>query len=143
MAWRPRAARGGGSRAIAAGRGESGAGGVELAQKAVEDFVAEQGLTAEISEEGAFKVYRAGAVELWCGDFFALTAEQLGDCQAFYDRAALIALPADLRVRYVTHLQAILPAGCRGLLITLDYQQSQMDGPPFAVTDAEVHELFD
>jgi thiopurine S-methyltransferase len=117
--------------------------GVELAQKAVEDFFAEHGLIAEIGQEGAFRVYRAGAVELWCGDFFALTAGQLGDCQGFYDRAALIALPADLRVRYVAHLQAILPGGCRGLLITLDYAQAQMDGPPFAVTDAEVHELFD
>lgn len=116
--------------------------GVELAQKAVEDFFAEHGLNAEISQEGAFKVYRAGAVELWCGDFFALSAEQLGDCRALYDRAALIALPPEMRKGYVAHLQAILPAGCRGLLITLDYPQSQMDGPPFAVTDAEVHELF-
>jgi thiopurine S-methyltransferase len=116
--------------------------GVELAQKAVEDFFAEHGLSAEISQEGVFKVFRAGAVELWCGDFFALTAEQLGDCQGFYDRAALIALPGEMRKRYVAHLQAILPPACRGLLITLDYRQSQMDGPPFAVKDGEVHELF-
>jgi thiopurine S-methyltransferase len=116
--------------------------GVELAQKAVEDFFAEHGLHPEISQDGEFKVYRAGAVELWCGDFFALSAEHVHDCQALYDRAALIALPVEMRKRYAAHLQAIMPTASRGLLITLDYQQSQMDGPPFAVTDAEVHALF-
>lgn len=114
--------------------------GVELAQKAVDDFFAEQGLQAEVVEQGAFKVYRAGTLELWCGDFFALTAADVADCVALYDRAALIALPPALRERYAAHLAAILPSGCEGLLITLDYPQSQMDGPPFAVADAEVRE---
>ncbi|MEX6503270.1 thiopurine S-methyltransferase [Pseudomonas zhanjiangensis] len=116
--------------------------GVELAQKAIEDFLAEQGLQAEVIERGAFKVYRAGALELWCGDFFALTAADVADCVGLYDRAALIALPEAMRERYAAHLQAILPTGCTGLLITLDYQQSQMNGPPFSVGDAEVRERF-
>ena len=47
-----------------------------------------------------------------------------------------------MRERYAAHLRAILPSGCRGLLITLDYEQSQMDGPPFAVSDAEVQQRF-
>lgn len=116
--------------------------GVELAEKAVADFFAEQQLRAEVLEAGAFKVYRAGALELWCGDFFALSAADVADCAGLYDRAALIALPAAMRERYAAHLTAILPSGCEGLLITLDYQQSQMDGPPFAVSDAEVWGRF-
>lgn len=116
--------------------------GVELAERAVEDFFAEQGLQAEVLEHGAFKVYRAGALELWCGDFFALGAADVVDCSALYDRAALIALPPALRERYAAQLTAILPSGCQGLLITLDYPQSQMEGPPFAVSDAEVQERF-
>jgi len=116
--------------------------GVELAEKAVEDFFAERGLQAEVLEHGAFKIYRAGTLELWCGDFFALTAADVADCAALYDRAALIALPPALRERYAAQLAAILPAGCQGLLITLDYQQSQMNGPPFAVSDAEVQQRF-
>ncbi|SDH64811.1 thiopurine S-methyltransferase [Pseudomonas benzenivorans] len=116
--------------------------GVELAERAVEDFFAEQGLQAEVREHGAFKIYRAGALELWCGDFFALGAADVADCSALYDRAALIALPPALRERYAAQLTAILPAGCQGLLITLDYQQSQMNGPPFAVSDTEVQERF-
>ncbi|NQD96065.1 thiopurine S-methyltransferase [Pseudomonas sp. CrR25] len=112
--------------------------GVELAEKALLDFFAEQQLQAEVTECGAFKVYRAGTLELWCGDFFALTAEDLADCVAFYDRAALIALPPAMREAYVAHLTATLGQGCAGLLVTLDYEQSLMDGPPFAVGDAEV-----
>lgn len=116
--------------------------GVELAEKAAEDFFAEQGLVAETVEQGAFKVYRAGALEIWCGDFFALGAEDAADCLALYDRAALIALPPEVRRRYAEHLNRILPAGCRGMLITLDYEQEKMEGPPFSVAEDEVRRLF-
>ena len=116
--------------------------GVELARQAVEDFFSEQQLQPQISEEGAFVVYRAGAVEIYCGDFFALTAQQLQGCQALYDRAALIALPPEMRERYAAHLAQVLPVGCQGLLVTLDYPQEQMAGPPFAVPDSEVQQLL-
>ncbi|HEX5841635.1 MAG TPA: thiopurine S-methyltransferase [Pseudomonas sp.] len=116
--------------------------GVELAQKAVEDFFSEQQLQPQISQVGDLLLYRAAALEIYCGDFFALTAQQLAGCTALYDRAALIALPAEMRARYVAHLTQVLPRGCQGLLVTLDYDQAQMDGPPFAVTDSEVQQLF-
>ena len=116
--------------------------GVELAQRAVEDFFAEHELQPVISEVGAFRHYQAGNVEIYCGDFFALTAQQLAGCAALYDRAALIALPEPMRERYVAHLTQILPAGCQGLLVTLDYDQAHMEGPPFAVADDEVQRLF-
>lgn len=114
--------------------------GVELSERAVEDFFAEQGLTADVSVQGGFTVYRAGALEIRCGDFFALKQNDIADCQALYDRAALIALPMDMRQRYVEHLTNILAPSCQGLLVTLDYAQEQMPGPPFAVSDAEVRQ---
>ena len=116
--------------------------GIELSEKAVEDFFSEQQLQPQISEHGVFKVYRAGTIELWCGDVFALSAEDVADCSALYDRAAVIALPAPMRERYAEHLQNILPAGLKGLLITLDYDQSQISGPPFSVDDAQVQHMF-
>jgi thiopurine S-methyltransferase len=116
--------------------------GVELSQKAVEAFFSEQQLEAEVSQEGAYRVYRAGALEIRCGDFFALSAEDVAACQGVYDRAALIALPPAMRERYATLLTAILPAGCQQLLVTLDYDQAEMDGPPFAVSPSEVRELY-
>lgn len=35
-------------------------------------------------------------------------------------------------------LSELLPAGCRGVLVTLDYEQARVDGPPFSVADSEV-----
>ena len=117
--------------------------GVELSEKAVVAFFAERDLVPEVRRQGAFTVYRSESIEIFCGDFFALTAQDLGDCRALYDRAALIALPEEMRRSYVAHLTAILPADCAALLVTLDYPQEQMDGPPFAVSDDLVHELYD
>lgn len=116
--------------------------GVELAERAVQDFFAERGVQPEVLQRGAFKVYRADRLQILCGDFFALSRDDVADCQAFYDRAALIALPPQMRERYVAHLQAILPESCQGLLVTLVYDQQRMDGPPFSVEDAEVARHF-
>lgn len=116
--------------------------GVELAQCAVEDFFREHGLEPQITQDGVFQVYRAGAVTFYCGDFFALESRHIAQCAAVYDRAALIALPEAMRERYVTHLAALLPGGAQILLVSLDYDQAQMAGPPFAVNDEGVQRLF-
>lgn len=116
--------------------------GVELSEQAVEAFFTGQNLTPRITQRGMFKVYQADLIEVWCGDFFALGAEALADCTALYDRAALIALPPLMRAQYAEHLNTLLRPGCQGLLITLDYDQTQKAGPPFAVTDEEVKVLF-
>ncbi|MFL1550283.1 thiopurine S-methyltransferase [Pseudomonas sp. D47] len=116
--------------------------GVELSEQAVEAFFSEQGLVPRISQRGVFKVYQADLVEVWCGDFFALGAEAVADCTALYDRAALIALPPLMRAQYARHLNGLLGSGCKGLLITLDYDQTKKAGPPFAVIDDEVKVLL-
>ncbi|HEU4669220.1 MAG TPA: thiopurine S-methyltransferase [Dyella sp.] len=116
--------------------------GVELSPLAVEQFFAEHRLVPQVSESRYGRHYRAGAIELICGDAFALDADALAGCAAVYDRAALIALPPPLRERYANELYGRLPVPCRGLLITLEYPQAQKDGPPFAVPEAEVRERF-
>lgn len=116
--------------------------GVELSERAVEAFFSEQGLVPGVSQRGVFKVYQADLIEVWCGDFFALGAEAVADCTALYDRAALIALPPLMRAQYAGHLNTVLRPGCQGLLVTLDYDQIQKAGPPFAVTDDEVKVLL-
>jgi thiopurine S-methyltransferase len=116
--------------------------GVELAEKAVRDFFAEQGLEAAVRRDGDLRRHEAEGIAILQGDFFAVTPVQAAGCTGYYDRAALIALPAAMRQRYVAQLHALLPSGCRGLLVTIDYPQEQMDGPPFAVSDSEVRELY-
>ena len=116
--------------------------GVELSQLAVEQFFAEQDLTPEIRESRYGKHYRAGGIEIIHGDAFGLDAEVLADCSAVFDRAAMIALPPPIRVRYAEELYARLPTGCRGLLITLEYPQTERDGPPFAISETEIRERY-
>ena len=115
--------------------------GIELSRRAVEDFFQEQGLQAQVWQQGAFEVWCSGEVELWCGDFFALRAEDVADCVGLYDRAALIALPPQMRERYMGLLSRMLPGGS-GLLVTLDYEQKLLAGPPFSVADEEVRRGF-
>jgi thiopurine S-methyltransferase len=117
--------------------------GVELSPVAVEQFFAEQGLEPEKFETRYGMHYRVDAIELICGDAFGLDAALLADCTAVFDRAALIALPSALRQRYAHELYSRLPAGCEGLLITLEYPPHEKDGPPFPVTESEVHALYD
>lgn len=116
--------------------------GVELSRRAVEDFFREHGLEVEVRQQGAFEVWRSGDVQLWCGDFFALRAEDVADCVGLYDRAAVIALPVQMRARYMQLLSGLLPTSCRGLVVTLDYDQSLLAGPPFSVRDEELRQGF-
>ncbi|MGM0987900.1 MAG: thiopurine S-methyltransferase [Pseudomonadota bacterium] len=117
--------------------------GVELAEQAVEQFIAEgRGEVARYHQAG-FDICRQGSVELWCGDFFHFHIEQAAEVGAFYDRAALIALPLATRQRYAFHLAQLVPPGARGLLISLTRASGDDGGPPFSVSAEEVRELFD
>ncbi len=116
--------------------------GVELSPRAVEDFFTEQQLESSRREEGEFSVCETTGMTLYCGDFFNLQSAMLGKINAIYDRAALIALPPDMRARYVSHLSSLCLAGTQMLLVTMVYNQTEMSGPPFSVEAAEVHALF-
>ncbi len=116
--------------------------GVEFVTQAVTEFFAEQQLTPRQRTQGQFAAWSAENITLLCGDFFALTPDDLEQVAAVYDRASLVALPPALRQRYVQHLRAVLPTGVPILLVTLEYPLGQMDGPPFSVSEAEVRELY-
>ena len=117
--------------------------GVELSRLAVEQFFSEHGLAPELEETRYGTHFRAGGIELIVGDAFGLDAELLRECAGVFDRAALIALPPEVRVRYARELYARLPEHCRGLLVTLEYPQDEREGPPFSVPEVEVHALYD
>jgi thiopurine S-methyltransferase len=116
--------------------------GAELSPLAVDAFFAEAGLSPEIWNDADGVHHRAGHIDLVHGDVFALSPSTLGGVAAVYDRAALIALPPAMRRQYVAEVYGRLPPGCRGLLITLEYPQAEMEGPPFSVEEAEVRALF-
>ena len=65
----------------------------------------------------------------------------LGPVDAIYDRAALVALPGEMRDRYSAHLIDITHAAPQ-LLISYGYDQTAMDGPPFAISPEEVYRHY-
>lgn len=110
--------------------------GVELSAGAIEAFYREWDQPATRTEAGRLQHWRAHNVEIFEGDFFDFESDTPFDL--LYDRAALVALPEDMRARYLGHLRSQLSADATGLLITLEYDQSKMDGPPFSVSEDEL-----
>jgi thiopurine S-methyltransferase len=116
--------------------------GVEFSELAVRAFFEENGLVPEVRSEDGFLVFEGDGIRLYCGDFFSLASHQLTGVNAVYDRAALIALPPEMRPDYVAHLHALLAPGTQTLLVAFEYPQTQMQGPPFSVEEGEVRALY-
>ncbi|MBB3107831.1 thiopurine S-methyltransferase [Psychrobacter luti] len=126
--------------------------GIELVESAVQAFFDEQNITPIITEftsnfdESTLKRYQgqlAGqTISLWVADIFALSSTAIGDIAAVYDRAALIALPADVRPDYSEQIYK-LSNNAPQLLITLNYEQSKKDGPPFSISQEQLKHYYD
>ena len=115
--------------------------GAELSEQAVDEFFAERELVPSVRHVANFTVKSSGPYEIWVGDFFALPESAVAGVAGVYDRAALVALPASMQELYGDKLKSLLPEAPI-LLITLDYDQRQMDGPPFATSPKMVDDLF-
>lgn len=116
--------------------------GVELVPKAVAAFFEENALPVDRRPHGPFTLWQGDGIRIYQGDFFDLAADELAAVGAVYDRASLIALPPPLRRRYVAHLRTLLLTDVDILLVTMDYPQGEMEGPPFAVSEREVDALY-
>jgi thiopurine S-methyltransferase len=117
--------------------------GVELSETAVQEFFKEWEVRPKVDQKGSFSRYSGENVELLVGDFFALTAEDLQEVAGVYDRAALVALPPEMRRDYVNLLSEILPPKAQTLLITFEYRLGEREGPPFSLPIDAVKGLFE
>ena len=115
--------------------------GVELSKMAVEQLFTELGVEPTISRVGEVDHYSANNIDIFVGDIFELSSKMLGPVDAIYDRAALVALPEEMRNRYTAHL-IMLTDKAPQLLICYEYDQSLMEGPPFSVSDKEVDQHY-
>ena len=116
--------------------------GIELSRTAIEAFFDENDLPGHWTDETVLPFCSSEGYKLYCGDFFDLTASELSGISAYYDRGALVALPPEMRVRYVAHMAALMPPGGRVLLISYSYNQCETKGPPFSVPQQELEILF-
>lgn len=117
--------------------------GVELSESAVVRFFDERGIDYGVSETENFRVFSADRYLLYVGDIFALTSEQISTVSRVYDRAAMVAMSAELRPKYVDHLKRIVPGEAELFVVLLEYDQSLMNGPPFSVVESEFRHHFD
>lgn len=116
--------------------------GVEFNEGAAWAVFERLGVCPEMTKIRTLTRLKSNRLTIWIGDFFALTADDLGAVDAVYDRAALVALSAKLRTAYAPHLVA-LSASAPQLVITYVYDQSLMDDPPFSVPETTVRTLYE
>jgi len=114
--------------------------GIELSELAAQAFFAERGFQPERRQRGALVELSHGNISILVGDFFAAKGEELGYFDGVYDRAAMIALPPELRARYAAHLQTLLTPKAKLLLITLHFDAA--GGQPFSVPPEEVASAY-
>ncbi|MGY2573103.1 thiopurine S-methyltransferase [Vibrio sp. C8] len=114
--------------------------GVELSSIAVRSFFAEHFYTPLVIQLNVHhELYQFDELSIYTGDYFTAPVETY---DIVYDRAALVALPEEMRKEYVERLKSLLNPGGRILLVTLDYEQHEMAGPPFSVPQEEIEHLF-
>lgn len=115
--------------------------GVELIEMAVEQLFAELGVEPNISKVGETCLYSAKDIDIFVGNIFDVSAKTLGPVDAIYDRAALVALPKEIRIQYAAHLIEITDKAPQ-LLVTYEYDQNLMEGPPFSISTEEVNQHY-
>lgn len=116
--------------------------GVELSPIAVKSFFIENRLPALHKPHHLFTLWESNNIRVLNGDFFKLATADVQNVTAVYDRAALVALPTDMRRQYVDHMLDLLPTNTKILLVCFEYQQDEMEGPPFSVPHEEVVDLY-
>jgi len=115
--------------------------GIDLSEMAIKHLFAALKIEPNISKLGNLKLYQAPSIDIFVGDFFELSSSYLESIDAIYDRAALVALPKDLRIKYVAHLIKITNTAPQ-LLINYNYEPNLLKGPPFSISDEEIHQHY-
>ena len=115
--------------------------GAELSSNAIEQLFAELGVKPTITRNGEIDRYHANDIDIFVGDIFDVTRTMLGPVDAIYDRAALVALPENMRSRYTAHLTAITDHAPQ-LLVCYEYDQRAAEGPPFSISHEEVRRHY-
>ena len=111
--------------------------GAELNEGAVRELFEELGIEPVVSVGDNHIRYYERGIDVLVGDVFDISTAVLGDVDAVYDRAALVALPSVMRKQYTEHIQRVTSRAPQ-LLICYEYDQSLMKGPPFSIVGDEI-----
>jgi thiopurine S-methyltransferase len=116
--------------------------GIELNKLAVEQLFTELDVQVEQGTVDGFEHHRTDftdgqSLDIFTGNFFAFNESLMGKIDAVFDRAALVALPEEMRNQYTQHLLA-MSNKCEQLLVCYEYAEGLMQGPPHSVNCEEV-----
>ncbi|MEM9332012.1 MAG: thiopurine S-methyltransferase [Pseudomonadota bacterium] len=115
--------------------------GIEFNRDAIEEVFERMSLIPDVEQKSGLTRFSSGRLTIWHGDFFLLPRGDVGTIDAVYDRAALVALPEDIRKEYAKYLVE-LTRNAPQLLISYSYDQSQTEGPPFSVPENTIRQLY-
>ena len=115
--------------------------GLEMVEEAIHAFFEENKLDPQRETMDGHIRHTSEQFTIFEGDVFDLRAG-LTQADAWYDRAAMIAIPPTKREAYVEQIRQLTKPDAVGLLITFAYPQEEMEGPPFSLSDIDVEELF-
>jgi len=116
--------------------------GVELSEIAVKELFEELYILPKISEENGMICYQNIGIRIFVGDIFNLDIKMLGNIDAIYDRAALVALEKETRIKYTQHLKNI-SSHAPQILICCEYDQSLMNSTPYCINENEIKEHYE
>ncbi len=116
--------------------------GAELSPIAVDGFFADLDLTPKVENNTGLELKTAGPYRIWQSDVLELTRCDVGEIDSIYDRAALVALPPDMQANYAHLLTHLLSVGGQLFLVSLSYDQNEMKGPPFSISNETIQRLF-
>ena len=116
--------------------------GIELSPVAVKAFFLENHLVYQRKQKGKFRLWVSGKISILCGDYFALKKSDLGQIDHVYDKAALTALPEDIRKLYVKQLRLILPDVINVFLLTTEDDDTLLNEQNELEIDSEINSLF-
>lgn len=111
--------------------------GVEFIHKAVNQFFEEQKLP--FTKAGNF--FLADKLTIINSDFFNVSVDDIGHIDLIYDRACLVALPPQLRFRYIQKIEELLPMGSQQFINTLEYFPTKLE-PPFSIPPTQVRDYY-
>lgn len=116
--------------------------GVDVSEKAARLFFDDHGISYQNEAHPRFSIYTSEGIQIWVGDFLKLQSDDLPEIDAIYDKAALIALPASKRKGYAETIIRLCQARTQLLVNAFEYEQQEMNGPPFSVKEEELQKLF-
>jgi thiopurine S-methyltransferase len=116
--------------------------GVDISPKALQHVMQKHSESFIKDTSHGFTIYRSDSLVLWEGDFAKLPSDQIPPQNLIYDKASIIALPPEKRQRHAEKMIELSSFNTQILIQIFEYDQNEMNGPPFSVEEQELKRLF-